>query len=102
MSALESFDSRPLSDRLVESVREIILSGEMSPDEPIRQDSLAARLHVSKIPLRDSSWSRTRPLPLAPRPPQRRAIMRATCSPPTIRPARFKMAHRCIGPFTWR
>lgn len=45
---------RTLSDRLVEVVRDIILSGAISSDEPIRQDSLAAQLHVSKIPLREA------------------------------------------------
>lgn len=45
---------RTLSDRLVEVVRDIILSGAISSDEPIRQDALAAQLHVSKIPLREA------------------------------------------------
>jgi DNA-binding GntR family transcriptional regulator len=45
---------RNLSDQLVELVRERILSGEVSPDLPIRQDALAAELGVSKIPLREA------------------------------------------------
>lgn len=45
---------RTLSDRLVEVVRDIIVSGAISSDEPIRQDALAAQLHVSKIPLREA------------------------------------------------
>lgn len=45
---------RTLSDRLVEVVRDIILSGAIPSDEPIRQDALAAELHVSKIPLREA------------------------------------------------
>ena len=47
-------ESRTLSDRLVETVRDFILSGEISSNEPIRQDALAAELHVSKIPLREA------------------------------------------------
>ena len=45
---------RTLSDRLVEVVRDIILSGVIPSDEPIRQDALAAELNVSKIPLREA------------------------------------------------
>lgn len=45
---------RTLSDRLVDVVRDFILSGEIPPDVPIRQDALAAELNVSKIPLREA------------------------------------------------
>lgn len=45
---------RTLSDRLVEVLRDIILSGAIPSDEAIRQDALAAELHVSKIPLREA------------------------------------------------
>lgn len=45
---------RTLSDRLVETVRDFILSGAISSNEPIRQDALAAELKVSKIPLREA------------------------------------------------
>lgn len=45
---------RTLSDRLVEVLRDNILSGAISSDEPIRQDALAADLNVSKIPLREA------------------------------------------------
>ena len=45
---------RTLSDRLVEVLRDFILSGAIEPDFPIRQDSLAAELRVSKIPLREA------------------------------------------------
>ncbi len=50
-SALEI---RNLSDRLVDVVRDIIVSGDFPPEEPIRQDALAAALNVSKIPLREA------------------------------------------------
>jgi DNA-binding GntR family transcriptional regulator len=45
---------RTLSDRLVEVLRDFILSGAIEPDLPIRQDALAAELRVSKIPLREA------------------------------------------------
>ncbi|MFN3946392.1 MAG: GntR family transcriptional regulator [Allosphingosinicella sp.] len=45
---------RTLSDRLVELVRDRILSGDVPADRPIRQDALAGELGVSKIPLREA------------------------------------------------
>ena len=45
---------RTLSDRLVDVLRDYILSGAIEPDLPIRQDALAAELRVSKIPLREA------------------------------------------------
>lgn len=45
---------RNLSDQLVDLVRERILSGQVAPDGPIRQDALAAELGISKIPLREA------------------------------------------------
>jgi len=45
---------RNLSDRLVDVLRDYILSGAIEPDLPIRQDALAAELRVSKIPLREA------------------------------------------------
>lgn len=45
---------RNLSDRLVDVLRDYILSGAIEPDLPIRQDALAADLRVSKIPLREA------------------------------------------------
>lgn len=51
---LVPLEVRTISERLVEIVREMILSGAISSDEPIRQDSLAAQLNVSKIPLREA------------------------------------------------
>jgi len=52
--AASPFEVRTLSDRLMEVVRDMILSGAMAPDVPIRQDALAADLNVSKIPLREA------------------------------------------------
>jgi DNA-binding GntR family transcriptional regulator len=45
---------RTLSDRLVEVLRDFIISGAIAPELPIRQDALAAELRVSKIPLREA------------------------------------------------
>jgi DNA-binding GntR family transcriptional regulator len=45
---------RSLSDRLVEVLRDFILSGAIESENPIRQDALAADLRVSKIPLREA------------------------------------------------
>jgi DNA-binding GntR family transcriptional regulator len=53
MSSVQ-LDIRTLSDRLVDVVRDFILSGAIAPDVPIRQDALAAELRVSKIPLREA------------------------------------------------
>ena len=51
---MSSIVVRNLSDQLVELVRDRILTGEVPPDLPIRQDALAADLGVSKIPLREA------------------------------------------------
>jgi DNA-binding GntR family transcriptional regulator len=53
MSSVQ-LDIRTLSDRLVDVVRDFILSGAIAPDVSIRQDALAAELRVSKIPLREA------------------------------------------------
>lgn len=45
---------RALSDRLIETVRDRLLAGRPGPGEPVRQDTLAAELGVSKIPLREA------------------------------------------------
>lgn len=45
---------RNLADQLVDVVRNRILNGSVPPDQPIRQDALAAELGVSKIPLREA------------------------------------------------
>jgi DNA-binding GntR family transcriptional regulator len=45
---------RTLADRLVDVLRDIILSGAIESELPIRQDALAAELRISKIPLREA------------------------------------------------
>ena len=57
MSSVQ-LDIRTLSDRLVDVVRDFILSGVIPSEEPIRQDALAAELRVSKIPLREALTAR--------------------------------------------
>jgi DNA-binding GntR family transcriptional regulator len=52
--AASPLEVRTLSDRLMEVVRDMILSGAIAPDVAIRQDALAAELNVSKIPLREA------------------------------------------------
>lgn len=45
---------RSLPDQAFEIVRERILSAQLPPLQPIRQDALAAELGISKIPLREA------------------------------------------------
>lgn len=45
---------RTLSDRILEIVREKIVSGAFGLNDPIRQDALAKEFQVSKIPLREA------------------------------------------------
>ncbi|WP_395443226.1 GntR family transcriptional regulator [Caulobacter sp. UC70_42] len=45
---------RTLSDQTYELVRKRILLGQMAPGTPVRQDTIAEELGVSKIPLREA------------------------------------------------
>jgi DNA-binding GntR family transcriptional regulator len=45
---------RTVSDRVFEALREKILRGDIAADSPVRQDTLAAELGVSKIPVREA------------------------------------------------
>lgn len=45
---------RNLAEQLVDLVRDRILNGTIPADQPIRQDTLAAELGISKIPLREA------------------------------------------------
>jgi DNA-binding GntR family transcriptional regulator len=49
-----AIEIRTLSDRLVEVLRDLIVSGAIESELPMRQDALAAQLRVSKIPLREA------------------------------------------------
>ena len=46
--------SRSVPDLIYDHIRERIVSGELAPGRPVRQDSLAASLGVSKIPVREA------------------------------------------------
>ena len=46
--------SRSVPDLIYDHIRERIVSGELEPGRPVRQDSLAASLGVSKIPVREA------------------------------------------------
>lgn len=45
---------RPLPDVLYDAVRARIVAGELRPNQPVRQDTLAQEFGVSKIPLREA------------------------------------------------
>lgn len=45
---------RTISDRVVDIIRDRIVSGEIPPNAAIRQDTLATELQISKIPLREA------------------------------------------------
>lgn len=45
---------RTLSEQVYSAVRDRILSGQIAPETPVRQDALSAELGVSKIPLREA------------------------------------------------
>lgn len=47
-------DDRPLPDQLYDKVRARIVAGDLRPNTPVRQDTLAHELGVSKIPLREA------------------------------------------------
>jgi DNA-binding GntR family transcriptional regulator len=49
-----ALEIRTISDRLVDIIRDRILSGEIPSNVAIRQDTLAAELEISKIPLREA------------------------------------------------
>lgn len=49
-----NFEARTMSDRLVDVIRDMIISGSIAPGQSIRQDALAKQLQVSKIPLREA------------------------------------------------
>lgn len=47
-------DVRSLSDRVYDILRDRILAGGMAGGDPIRQDTIAAELGISKIPVREA------------------------------------------------
>ncbi len=53
-AAFIRMEVRTLGDRVYDLMRDRILAGDLAGGEPIRQDSLAAELGISKIPLREA------------------------------------------------
>ncbi|WP_428374319.1 GntR family transcriptional regulator [Lichenicoccus sp.] len=53
-AALNRMQVRTLGDRIHDLMRDRILSGNLVGGEPIRQDTIAAELGISKIPLREA------------------------------------------------
>lgn len=51
---LAPLDTRSLVDRAHETLRAMILSGRLAPGQELRQDLLAAKLGVSRTPLREA------------------------------------------------
>lgn len=47
-------DLRTLSNQVFDKIRDRIVSGELGPDLPIRQDAVAAEFGISKIPVREA------------------------------------------------
>ena len=50
----EAGDLTLASQRVTESIRDLILSGEMAPGSRIRQEELAERFGTSRIPVREA------------------------------------------------
>ncbi len=54
MGGFEPIEVRTLADRVYDVVRDRILAGDLAGGDPIRQDTIAAELGISKIPLREA------------------------------------------------
>lgn len=54
MKALAPIEPVQLGDRTLESIKAAIISGELSPDEPLRDRQLAEQLGVSRTPVREA------------------------------------------------
>lgn len=54
MNLTKSVDSRTLVTRIADTLRQAVMSGELSPGQRIRQDDFAAQLGVSRTPLREA------------------------------------------------
>jgi DNA-binding GntR family transcriptional regulator len=53
-AGFEPIEVRTLADRVYDVVRDRILAGDLAGGDPIRQDTIAAELGISKIPLREA------------------------------------------------
>jgi DNA-binding GntR family transcriptional regulator len=54
MSSLAPLEIESLADRVYRRIRALILSGELEPGEPLRQEALADGLGTSRTPLREA------------------------------------------------
>jgi DNA-binding GntR family transcriptional regulator len=54
MSSLAPLEIESLADRVYRKIRALILSGELAPGEPLRQEALADGLGTSRTPLREA------------------------------------------------
>ena len=54
MTSVAPIDTDSLADRVYSRVRALILSGELSPGESLRQEALAEGLGTSRTPLREA------------------------------------------------
>lgn len=54
MSSLAPLEIESLADRVYRRIRALILSGELAPGEPLRQEALAEGLGTSRTPLREA------------------------------------------------
>lgn len=53
-TALNHIDNKPLRERVMDTLREAIVSGELKPGQPLLENDLAAQLGVSRAPLREA------------------------------------------------
>ena len=54
MTSVAPIDTESLADRVYSRVRTLILSGELSPGQSLRQEALAEGLGTSRTPLREA------------------------------------------------
>lgn len=54
MAARQAVAETTIVQRCVESIRHMILTGELLPGETLRQENLAERLQVSRVPVREA------------------------------------------------
>jgi DNA-binding GntR family transcriptional regulator len=54
MSSLAPLEIESLADRVYRRIRTLILTGELAPGEPLRQEALAEGLGTSRTPLREA------------------------------------------------
>lgn len=51
---LSQIDNKPLRERVLDSLREAIVAGDLKPGQPLLENDLAAQLGVSRAPLREA------------------------------------------------